>query len=53
MKELISLGYIIPFDSGIVAISDWKRNNYIQKDRYTPTIYQVEKEKLLQISMDT
>lgn len=53
MKELISLGYIISFDSGIVAISDWKRNNYIQKDRYTPTIYQVEKEKLLQISMDT
>ena len=30
-------GFIIPFESGVVVISDWKINNLIRKDRYTPT----------------
>lgn len=46
MEQLIAKGYIIPFESGIVVIKDWKVNNYIQKDRYTPTRYLKEKENL-------
>ena len=43
MKILVDAGYLIPFESGVVVIKDWKVNNYIQKDRYTPTRYQEEK----------
>lgn len=33
-------GYIINFEeSGVCVITDWKVNNYIQKDRYTETRY--------------
>jgi hypothetical protein len=37
LEALIVNGYIIPFDSGIIVVSDWLKNNTIQKDRYTPT----------------
>lgn len=43
MNILIEAGYLIPFDSGVVVVRDWKVNNYIQKDRYTPTRNQDEK----------
>lgn len=46
LKVLISKGYLIPFESGVVVISDWNINNYIQKDRYTPTRHQKEKAQL-------
>lgn len=46
MDRLVSKGYIIPFDSGIYAIRHWRINNYIRKDRYTPTIYLSEMEQL-------
>lgn len=46
LKVLISKGYLIPFESGVVVISDWNINNYIQKDRYTPTRHQKEKMQL-------
>ena len=39
LKILISKEYIIPFDDGVVVITDWKANNYIQKDRYKETRY--------------
>ena len=42
LKRLIEKGYIIPFESGIVIIKDWKINNYIRSDRYTPTRYAEE-----------
>jgi hypothetical protein len=45
-NELIDQKFIIPFESGVCVISDWRIHNYIQKDRYTPTIYQNEKSKL-------
>lgn len=34
-KILVAKGYIIPFESGVVVIKDWKVNNYLRKDRYT------------------
>ncbi len=36
---LKSMGYIICFDSGVIAITHWLIHNYIRKDRYTPTIF--------------
>lgn len=46
VKILMLKGYLIPFDSGVVVITDWRRNNYLQKDRIKPTIYQEEKSQL-------
>jgi hypothetical protein len=46
LKLLIAKRFIIPFESGIVVIKHWKIHNYIQKDRYKPTIYQDEYKRL-------
>lgn len=45
-KVLCLKKFIIPFDSGIVVIKHWKIHNYIQKDRYKPTVYSEEKNQL-------
>lgn len=42
LRVLISKGYVIPFDTGIVVVRHWKVNNNIQRDRYHPTIHQAE-----------
>ena len=42
LKLLIAKGFVISFDTGIVAIRHWRMNNYLRKDRYTPTIHQRE-----------
>ena len=47
MKILIDKHFIIPFESGIIVIKHWKIHNYIQTDRYKPTTYTEEKEKLI------
>lgn len=46
-KVLIAKQFIIPFETGVIVIKHWKMHNYIQKDRYKPTIYEAEKETLL------
>lgn len=46
LKLLIAKGFIIPFDSGVVVIRDWKINNSLKNDRYKKTIYQNEKSML-------
>ena len=43
LKVLISKRFLLPFESGVVVIKHWKIHNYIQKDRYKPTVYQEEK----------
>ena len=43
LKLLCVKKFIIPFNNGIVLISHWKVNNYIQKDRYHETIYREQK----------
>lgn len=45
-KVLCAKKFIIPFDSGIVVIKHWKIHNYIQKDRYKPTVYSEERARL-------
>lgn len=41
--------YLIPFDNGVVVIRHWRINNYLRSDRYTPTLYVAEKQKLEQL----
>lgn len=41
-RLLLAKGFIVAFDSGVIAIRDWRVNNYIRPDRYTPTVYQAE-----------
>lgn len=43
LRLLAAKGFIIPFDSGVVVITDWKINNTLKNDRYQETIYQMEK----------
>lgn len=38
--------YLIPFENGVCVIKDWRINNYLRSDRYTPTIYTTEKSQL-------
>lgn len=42
LRILASKGFIIPFESGVIVIRDWKVNNTLKNDRYHPTIYQKE-----------
>lgn len=45
-KLLMAKEFIIPFESGVVVIKDWKIHNYIQKDRYNRTMFFEEKSML-------
>ena len=45
-KLLVMKRFIITFDSGVIVIKHWRIHNYIQKDRYKPTIYKDEKAQL-------
>ncbi|WP_341784680.1 conserved phage C-terminal domain-containing protein [Lactococcus garvieae] len=46
LKILIAKQFIIPFDSGVIVIKDWKIHNYIRKDTYNHTVYSGEKSML-------
>lgn len=46
LKLLIVKEYLIPFESGVVVITDWKRNNYLDKNRIRETIYVNEKKQI-------
>lgn len=37
---LVAKNFIIEFEAGVVVIKHWRIHNYIQKDRYKPTVYQ-------------
>ena len=39
-KELVSGGYLLELDDGLVAITHWHQHNKIRKDRYTAGEYQ-------------
>ncbi|MGG5369521.1 DnaD domain protein [Enterococcus sp. AZ196] len=47
LKMLEAKNFIIAFENGVIIISEWKLNNYIQKDRYTPSIHLSEKEHII------
>lgn len=37
LKLLVAKGFVIPFEDGVILITDWRANNYIRKDRYIET----------------
>ena len=46
LKLLMAKEFVIPFESGVVVIKDWKIHNYIRSDRYAETVYLEEKKQL-------
>ena len=46
VKLLSAKGFVIPFESGVVVITDCNSNNYLQKNRIKPTIHKKERKKL-------
>ena len=46
LDELFKKRFLLDMGNGITVIKHWKINNYIQKDRYKPTIYQEQFERL-------
>lgn len=40
LKVLLAKKYVLGFEDKVLVIRDWKVNNFIRPDRYTPTIYQ-------------
>lgn len=47
LKILIAKRFVIMFETGVIVIKHWKMHNYIAKDRYTPTVYQDERKRLI------
>lgn len=42
LKLLVMKKFVIAFEDGIIVVKHWRMNNYLRKDRYTPTVYQEE-----------
>lgn len=42
MRVLVAKRFIIPFESGVIVIRHWNENNYLQKDRYKPSLFTYE-----------
>lgn len=58
MKVLVAKQFVIPFQSGVVVIKDWKIHNYIQNDRYKPStlperdLLNIQKDKTYTLKSD-
>lgn len=46
LRVLITKGFVIPFESGVIVITSWCVNNLVRKDWYQETIYKDEKKLL-------
>jgi hypothetical protein len=46
LRVLLGKRFILGFDSGVIVIKHWRVHNYIQKDRYKPTVYTEEKRQI-------
>jgi hypothetical protein len=46
IKILQAKKFVLMFESGVVVITDWKKNNYLDKNRMKETEYQEEKKLL-------
>lgn len=47
VKLLIAKRFVIPFENGVCVIKHWLIHNYIQKDRFKPTVYKDERASLV------
>lgn len=50
LSLLIAKNFIIPFESGVIVITDWKTNNYLRGDRYAATRCIEEKKSLVELN---
>lgn len=48
LQALLEAGFLLDLGDNIVCIKHWRMNNYIQKDRYKPSVY-AEKMALLYV----
>lgn len=46
LKLLKAKRFVLEFEDGVIVIKHWRMHNCIQKDRYTPTVYQDEMQML-------
>lgn len=46
IRMLAAKGFVIPFESGVIVITDWHENNYLNKTRLKPTRHIKESEQL-------
>lgn len=46
LKILLGKRFVIPFESGVLVIREWRVNNLIRRDWYRPTTYTEEKAQL-------
>ena len=46
MNILLMRKFVISFASGVIVIRHWRLHNYIQSDRYKPTVYTKERKML-------
>lgn len=46
LKILLAKGYCIQFPTGILVITDWHSNNYLDRNRIKKTQYQEERKQL-------
>ncbi|WP_455790297.1 phage replication initiation protein [Clostridium butyricum] len=46
LKLLIAKNYLIPFESGVVVVTDWKVNNWVRPDRKQETRFRDESSML-------
>jgi uncharacterized phage protein (TIGR02220 family) len=47
MELLLAKKYVLSFDSGVVVIKHWHIHNYIQKDRFKPSLYREERDSII------
>ncbi len=45
LSILHAKGFVFTFKSGVIIVSHWKQNNYIQSDRFAPTTFKEEKKE--------
>jgi len=51
LKVLVAKKFVQVFDDKVLVVLDWKENNFIRKDRYTPSKYlEIYKKEIKQIS---
>ena len=46
LRILMEQAFVLPFESGVIVIKDWKIHNYIPKDRYQKTVHTTEFSRL-------
>src|SRR6056297_2768228 len=46
LNVLLTKRFVLGFDSGVIVIKHWRMHNYIQKDRFTPTVYHDERSQI-------